>query len=201
MFASRHNPQGTSSHFDNEGITELIGRYQALDDPEALAGIITKAQERGKTLIRFYGTARYLSEAELLSDVNWKLLRVVDKFDPAKGSAFTFLSQVISTALCTSVSNIRKSASRYVELDEAVAGTLPPNTEGELAERAATDDLAHRIRSGVRSTISDPGELDTQRWFLSSFCEAGFEARRRQCADAAMTVYGLSHARARELLT
>ena len=93
-------------------------------DPEALAGIITRAQERAKILIRFNRTARYLSEDELLSDVNWKLLRVVDKFDPSKGSAFTFLSQAISTSLCTSVSNARKSANRYSELDENITNTL-----------------------------------------------------------------------------
>jgi hypothetical protein len=199
MFTSKHNPAGTSPHFDNEGVTELIGRYQALGDPEALAGIVTKAQERAKTLIRFFGTARHLSEPELLSDINFKLLRTIAKFDPAKGTAFTFLSQVISTSLCTSVSNARKTASRYSELDEGIASTLPASTEGELAERAAVDDLAHRIRSQVKTTLSDESELSTQRWFIDSFVEDGFAANRCQCANAAMSVFNLTHARSREL--
>jgi len=199
MFTSKHSPAGTSPHFDNEQVTELICRYQTGSDPEALAGIITRAQERAKTLIRFYGTARYLSEAELLSDVNWKLLRVVNKFDASKGSAFTFLSQVISTSLCTAVSNARKTASRYSQLDEEIASTLPASTEGELAERAAAEDMAHRIRSQVKTTLSDETELSAQRWYVDSFSEDGFSARRYSCADAAVAVHGLSHARSREL--
>src|SRR5215475_1254302 len=137
---SLHNPQGTDPHFDNQAVTALLYRYRALHDPEALAGIITRAQERAETLIRFYGTALYSSEAELLSDINWKLMRAADKFDPLKGSAFTFISRVIYTTLCTSVSISRKTASRYSELDESIANTVPASTEDELATRAATDD-------------------------------------------------------------
>src|SRR5262249_42368408 len=42
-------------------------------------------------------------------------------------------------------------------------------------------------------------ELSTQRWHIESFTEDGFDAHRHQCANAAMTVYGLSHSRSREL--
>ena len=34
---------------------------------------------------------------------------------------------------------------------------------------------------------------------MASFCEDGFSQRRHQCANTAMTVYGLSHSRSREL--
>jgi hypothetical protein len=127
-------------------------------------------------------------------------LRAVDKFDPAKGSAFSFVSRVVTNVLCTSVSNARRNSNRYVELDETLANGLPANGESAATSgRVALEDLAHRIRSGVRSTISDPGELDTQRWFVNSFTEDGFESRRHQCANAAMAVYGVSHSRSREL--
>jgi len=62
---------------------------------------------------------RYCSEAELLSDINYKLLKAVDRFDPTKGSAFTFVSQVVTNVLCTSVTIARRSSNRFVELDEA----------------------------------------------------------------------------------
>ena len=69
------------------------------------------------TLIRFHKTTRCGSEDKLLSDANFKLLRAVGKLDPAKGSAFTFLSCLIQNALHSAVSKARKVASRYVELD------------------------------------------------------------------------------------
>ena len=50
MFTSRHNPAGgASQHFDNAQITELICRYQTHDDREALARIVTSAQNEPKS--------------------------------------------------------------------------------------------------------------------------------------------------------
>jgi hypothetical protein len=92
--------------------------------------------------------------------------------------AFTYISNVISSTLCTSVSIARKSASRYSELDEQIASTLPASSQGELAERAAADDLTHRIKSQVKTTLTDESELSTQRWYIDSFTEEGFTANR-----------------------
>jgi hypothetical protein len=66
-------------------------------------------------------------------------------------------------------------------------------------DRSATDDIAHRIKAGARSTLSDPNELAAQRWYVDSFLDGAFELRRHECADAAMQVYGVSHERSREL--
>jgi hypothetical protein len=200
MFTSKHNPQGgATQHCDNERIESLIRNYQANGDQESLAAILSLTEQRALTLIRFYKTTRYRPEDELLSDVNFKLLRVVGKFDASKGSAFTYISSVIISSLFTSVSSARKNASRYSELDESVASTLPARSEGELDARAAADDLTHRIRTQVKTTLSDEAELSAQRWYVDSFTQDGFEARRHQCANAAMAVYGLSQARSREL--
>jgi hypothetical protein len=109
MLASKHHPNGTNPHFDNVRLESLISAYQAGTDPAALAEIVTLTQARALTLIRFRKTARYSTEGELLSDVNFKLLRAFDKFDPAKGTAFTFVSQVVTNVLCTSVTNPRKN--------------------------------------------------------------------------------------------
>jgi len=54
------------------------------------------------------------------------------------------------------------------------------------------DDIVYRIRAGARTTLTDPVELSTQRWYIESFCADGFEHRRNECADAAMTVHSLS---------
>jgi hypothetical protein len=196
MFTSRHNPHGQgSTHLDNGRLEEVIARYQTQGVPESLGEIVRLSQTRAQTLIRFYKTARYRPEDELLSDVNWKLLRSVSKFDPAKGSAFTFVSQVIWSTLSTSVMNARRNAKRYSELDEKLTNKLPAAVE----HYDAVDDLTHRIKAEVKTTLSDEDELSTQRWYIESFTEDGFEAQRHQCANAAMTVYSLSHARSREL--
>jgi hypothetical protein len=149
------------------------------------------------TLIRFMKTARYQREDELLSDINFKLLRAVGSFTPERSHAFSFLSCVITNALRTAVTNARKRAKQYVEFDQATANKLCTN--GESESRDALDDLAHRIRTGVKTTLTDATEQDVQRWFVTSFCDDGFAQLRHQCADAAMAVYSLSHDRSREL--
>jgi hypothetical protein len=192
---TKHHPKGNASqHFDDQRVSELISRYQA-GDPEALAGIIASTQERAKTLIRFHGTARFLSKPELLSDVNWKLMRVVDRYDASKGSAFTFLSQVIMTTLCTSVTTARRNAHRYAGLDEDFARSLAAKEN----DRSVADDLVHKIKANVKTVLTNEREVAAQKWFVASFTDDGFAARRHQCANAAVAIYGLSHSRSREI--
>jgi hypothetical protein len=196
MFTSKHHPAGgATSHLDNARLEEIITRYQTQGDVESLGEIVKLTQTRAQTLIRFYKTTRYRPEDELLSDVNWKLMRAVDKFDPAKGSAFTFVSQVIWSTLSTSVMSAKRSAQKYAEFDSSLANRLPANAEN----LDGLHDLRHRIKASVKTTLTDESELSTQRWYVDSFTAEGFDARRHDCADAAMAVYGLSHSRSREL--
>ena len=53
--ASKHNPNGSVPHFNNEAATQLIGRYQTQGSLEDLSAVLGLAQERVKTLIRFNG--------------------------------------------------------------------------------------------------------------------------------------------------
>jgi hypothetical protein len=193
---SKHNPAGGASpHFDNDRLEDCIVRYQAQGDSASLGEIIGLTQRRVETLIRFNGTARYCAEAELISDINFKLLRAIPRFNPGKGSAFSFVSHVVTNVLRTSVSRTRTIASRFVELDEGIANNLL----GETHSRDALDDLAHRIRAGAKTTLTDPVELSAQRWYIDSFTADGFESPRYECANAAMAVFNLSHDRSREL--
>ena len=190
--SSKHNPRGTTPHFDNERVRHRSG------DPEALAGIVALSRERTLALIRFHGSHRYLPECELVSNVTWKLVRSVHRFDPARGSsAFTFMSCLIENELRSSVTRARRMAERHVALDEAISIQLVTRSDSQA--RDAIDDLAHKIRSEVKTTLSDPAELQTMRWLVDSFLNGAFELRRHKCADAARVVHGISHERSRQL--
>jgi hypothetical protein len=137
----------------------------------SLGEILRLTQTRALTLIRYHKTTRYVTEAELLSDVNFKLLWAVNKFDPAKGSAFTFVSHVITNVLCTAVAKTKTATRRSVELDEGVTNNLLTN--GESQSRDVIDDLTYRIKAGARTTLTDPTELSAQRWYIASFLADG----------------------------
>ena len=170
-------------------------RQAAKGDANALAEIITLTQPRTETLIRFYRTGQYCSEAELVSDVNFKLMRSIRRFDPAKGAAFSFVSAVITSTLRTAVTSQRRSWSRYTELDGELANTLPARSDNW--EKA--DDLVFKVKSRARTTLTDELEISAQRWLIESFCQDGFASRRHARADACMDVFQLSNGRSREL--
>jgi hypothetical protein len=188
------NGNGDGSHFDNPRFEEVVVRFQK-GDTAALAEIVELAQSRALTLIRFNGTTSYRTESELLSDINFKLLRTVGKFDPRKGTAFTYVSKIIDSSLRTSVTITRKNWLRNCELNDELANTLHASVD----DHSSVDDLAHRIRCEAKTMLTKPLEIEAQRWFVDSFCDDGFGYRRHQCADACMAVYQLSHARSREL--
>jgi hypothetical protein len=181
-------------HFDNGRLEACISRLQA-GDTSSLTEIVTLSQQRALTLIRHYRTGCYCSEPELLSNVHFKLLRSVAKFDPAKGSAFTYVSKIIDSSLRTRVTATRKNWLRNCELSDEVINTLPAKTD----DRTTLDDVVQRIRDAARTMLSEPLEIEAQRWFIASFCDEGFAHRRHACADACMGAFSLSHARSREL--
>src|SRR5262249_17915076 len=133
MFTSKHNPLGTTQHLDNGHLEEAIGRYRARGDAGSLDEIIRLIEPRALTLIRFHKTDHYRPEDELLSDVNFKLMRSIGRFDPTKGSAFSFVSAVITSTLQTSVTNTRRNWVRYSELNNELANSLPAKTDDDSA--------------------------------------------------------------------
>jgi hypothetical protein len=196
MLTSKHNPNGGATpHCDNARIESLIAEYQTTRDVNTLASIVDLTQDRALTLIRFRKTTRYSTEGELLSDVNFKLIRAVDKFDPTRGKAFSLISCLITNTLCTSVTAARKRSKQHITLKRSIVRKL----EAKHDDHSGVDDIAHRIKAGTRTTLTDPSEVGMQRWYVDSFLDGAFELRRHQCADAAMQVYGVNHERSREL--
>ena len=192
---TKHHPNGEGGeHLNNAQLEQCIFRFQK-GDADALTEIIALTTPRAQTLIRFHKTSHYRNESELLSDCHFKLLRSIGRFDPAKGSAFSYVSRIIDSSLKTAVTNQRKNWARYSELDNEITNTIPARSDNW--EKA--DDLVFKIKSRVKTTLTNETEVSAQRWFVDSFCQDGFTARRHSCADICMSVYRLSHPRSREL--
>jgi hypothetical protein len=197
---SRHHPNGGAvMHLNNARLEQLFSAYQLEANPAVLSEIMVLSEQRTLTLARFFKTARYSGggEDEILSDVRFKLLRAVPRFDVNRGSAFTFLSAVITNVLRTSTAKARKDADRLVPFDDAISGKLAVEDESQSQE--LLEDVVVQLRRTVKTQLVDTSELEAQRWLVGSFCADGFESRRHTCANAAMNVFNLTHARAREL--
>jgi hypothetical protein len=184
----------SSHHFDNARFEQAVTRLQN-GDTNALGEIIKLSQRRALALIRYNGTHHYCGEDELLSDVNYKLLRAVRGFNPSKGSAFTFVSKVIDSTLRTRVTTTRRHWARHVELNDEITTTL----RAKEIDHSNADELANRIRSKAKTLLMDTREIEAQKWYVDSFMVDGFDSKRHACADACMGVFQLSHVRSREL--
>ena len=191
----RAQDSAVCEHCNNELIESLITRFQSTRCPAAMTEILQLSHQRAVVLIRHYKTSYYRSESELLSDINFKMMRSVAKFDRSKGSGFTYISKIIDSSLRTSVSNQRRNWARYGELSAELENTLSAAND----DTSANDDLVFKVRSRCRTSLTDAKEIDAQRWYVLSFLQGGFSSKRHVCADAAMGVYQLSHPRAREL--
>ena len=182
-------------HLDNAAIENALFEYRNSRSQSALTQIISLTQRRALTLIRANHVTRYRTESELMSDINFKLLRAVDKFDPTRGTGFTFLSAVVVNVLRSTVTSSRKIAGRRAELEESMLESTPArHSDDSIAE-----DLIHRVKSLAKTSLTDPDEIAIQRWFIESFCADGFQSKRHICADAAMRAFGVGSVRAREL--
>jgi hypothetical protein len=124
MFTSKHNPLGTTPHLDNGHLEAAIARFQG-GDAGSLAEVIRLVEPRATTLIRFHKTHHYRPEDELLSDVNFKLLKSIGRFDAQRASAFSFVSAVITSTLQTSVTATRRNWARHSELSDELTNSLP----------------------------------------------------------------------------
>lgn len=99
--------------------------------------------------------------------------------------------------LATRVTLQKKLARRYEPLSQKLVA-IRADESADLRSSLALKDLEHQIKS-VKSAITLEAERESQKWYLLSFWDAGFEMRRHECADACMKVYGLSHGRSRQL--
>jgi hypothetical protein len=193
---SKHHPNGGGSmHFDNDAVEGALSEYKTSRSPAALTRVMSLSHERALTLIRAYHVTRYRPEDELMSDISYKLLRAADRFDASRGTAFKFVSSVIMNVLRTNVTSARKMAERRADIDEAAI----ESTVARSNDESIVNDLKYKIKSFSRTLLVIREEVATQRWYVESFCADGFESRRHGCADSAMSAFGLSHERAREL--
>jgi hypothetical protein len=195
---TRHHPNGDGTMHCDSGVIEASLRdYQSTGSAAALDKFLSMAQERALTLIRYNGVTRYRSESDLLSDINFKLMRSASRFDISRGSGFTFLSAVVMNVLRTNVTRVRKDNNRLTMLDESIASKLV--ADNGSGSREMVEDIAQRLKAGARSVLTDQSELDTQRWYVESFCDEDFASPRHSCANSCMRAYGVGHARSREL--
>jgi hypothetical protein len=190
----RHR-DGTGRHyFDAAYAQSLIERFNQTGDVETLNKFLIHCEPLIRSVCQYRATDRHEELEEIVSKIRIKLWRSVRLFDRTKGTSFSFVAKVISSTSASIVSECWRRSERFVNSTDDVIYSV----SAQASSREVIDDLEFRIRS-IKTTCRDPSEIEAARWLVTSFVSCNFSLRRHEVSDATRLVFGLSHARSRQL--
>jgi hypothetical protein len=79
-----------------------------------------------------------------------------------------------------------------------VLETVKHSSWSRISREDVLNDIAWRIRQ-VRTVVTDPFELQAQKWLVEGQLSAEFTLKRHECADSMSIVFGIPPARSRVL--
>jgi Sigma-70 region 2 len=180
-------------YFDSNYARQLIETYNLTGDQTALNDLLEHTEPLARSILEYRSTTRYEALDELMSRIRIKVWRSARLYDPGKGTAFSFIATIIKSISYSAVSDAWARSERFCELDQE-HNSYPYTTNST----EAIAEIEYRVRS-IKTPCIDPYELQAQRWFIESFIDCGFRIRRHEASDAVMQVFGLDHARSRQL--
>jgi hypothetical protein len=111
--------------FNSAAVERLIASYQATGRTETLGEVIEACRPISESIVRQRHTFVYESEDEIFSIINRKLFCSIEQYDPARGSAFSFISRLCINMCKTVVTHNRKQAARYEPFDQVRIAVTP----------------------------------------------------------------------------
>jgi DNA-directed RNA polymerase specialized sigma24 family protein len=186
-----HHPEGAEIFFDSPRVEQLIGEWKLTGKIETFEQILEQIFPMVRRLILSQKTNKLLLFEDLVSRVQVKLFKHLKGFDPAKGSAFSYLSKITKSVLCSAAVEVMRKP-EFAELgDNVPEGSAP-------APDHAVEDLAWRIR-GIK-TVCPQEETEVQRWIIQSIVDsAPTPLMRYEAAQACTFVFGINGRRARQI--
>jgi DNA-directed RNA polymerase specialized sigma subunit len=103
------NGSNGQHYFDSNYARALIEQFNATGDAESLYRLLEHVASLARSIIEYRNTIRHESADELLSRIRIKLWRSLKLYDPAKGTAFSFVAKVISST----AASVRRGNTRF----------------------------------------------------------------------------------------
>lgn len=194
VYRTWRHTEGTSYYFDPCYARELIEKFNATGDEQALDELLKHTEPLAKSILEYRNTTKHESIDELLSRIRIKLWRSLRLYDAERGTAFSFCAKIISSTASSIVGEAWARSDRFLALSE----TDFCNQAADPAHAEAIGEIEYLVRQ-VKTGCTEPAELRAQRWFVDSFIDCGFRIRRHQASNCAMEVFGIDHVRSRQL--
>jgi hypothetical protein len=187
--------RGGVHYFNAAQARQWIESFNKTGNVESLNRLLKHVEPLAKSILEYRCTTKHELLDELLSRIRIKLWRSLRLYDPAKGSAFSFVAKVISSTSASAVCEAWHRADRLCQFDETTESVAVSDA---LKSAEAVDDLIAKVRQ-VKTPCTDSYELAAQRWLVNSFIDCEFHIRRHEAADAMTEVFGIDYTRSRWL--
>ncbi len=190
---------GSKHIFDEESIKALVLEWQESPTDTLFAEILDRVDGVIHAIVYTRGIHRYEDLDEIIQKLRIKLWKVLPMFDVERGSLFNFITIVTHNTLGHINTELINRANRFCST-ESINGerSILDSTPAPDVDQCNSDDVTYKLMK-VRTTRTDPMELDAQRWLVKSFIDAGFLLRRYEAANAMTRVYGIPGDRSRQL--
>jgi len=96
LHPSWRHPAGTPRCFDSSYAARLIEEFNATGELAPLQELLVHCEELLRSQFEYRATTKYVPLAELMGTARVKIWRSLRLFDPARGSAFSFISRIAS---------------------------------------------------------------------------------------------------------
>jgi hypothetical protein len=191
LIKTLHHPDGIEQDdlfFDENKVSQLILDWKQHKDEVVWKSIVEATLPLIDTLILDGGFVDYGELDELRSECVIKLSRVIEKFDPNRGRAFTILSISIKHFLISYIQKIKSKTKLIASVEEDYL----ENVGGEsYVSSEISEEFKKRVWS-IETRFHDARSIEALKYYVSYFVSDGFATSKTKMCSTASQSFGIT---------
>lgn len=190
-YNTMHHPEGIPEDdifFHEDVVSKLVLQWRETGDIEVWKQIVNETIPLINTIILDNGFVDYEDINCLRSECVLKLFKLIDKFDPSRGRAFTIFSISILNHLRSFAGKSRSVANRNTFVDENVL----ENFEGRTyVNYNISEEFRERVMC-IDTRFLKENQKSAVQYYITYFINDGFHTSKSKMIATASKSFGLS---------
>ena len=185
------------NYFDELEGSRLFAEWKRTHDLRVMDQLLLACRPVINQMISTWNTTAFAPRDEIVSDVLIHLHQVLERYyDPGRGRLFSFITRSVQNSLFDVVRRSRDQARHLVLVQDDELAKIAVNG----CEHKWNLDAIHHCVRNIKTIVSDPAELDGQRWLAKNLWAQAFQFQRFECARALEICHAISIERSRMLV-
>jgi hypothetical protein len=190
-FKTLHHPEGIPQDemfFNEEAVSGLILKWRDTGDILVWQEIVKESLALVDTLILDGGFTDWEEMDALRSECVIKLSKVIEKFDPKRGRAFTIFSISIKHFLISYSQKIRSKSKFIANVEDGYLENLSGDT---YVNQEISPEFKKRVM-GIETRFNTPNQRDALKYYVTYFLNDGFFTSKIKMCTTASLSFGLT---------